>query len=259
LGVLGVAWAVGFFYWFRDRPEDKATVNAAEVALIRAEAAGAGSVYDDKSHQHVPWRLLVCSVNLWAIYLAAAAVSFSWYFNVTFLPKYLKDIYHVDYKESWRITMWPLLVSACFCFLGGVGSDYLVRRTGSRRWGRSLPGLVGFTLAGFFVLVAQAMPTATTFIVLVCIACALQDLAIPCIWSVSADVGGRYAGTVSGYMNTVGGVGGTLGILVIPALAEHYGMPMVLVVNAAVYVFGGLLWLRIDATKTLLQAKGQDT
>ena len=83
-----------------------------------------------------------------------------------------------------------------------------------------------------------------------------SDLAIPCIWSVSADVGGRYAGTVSGYMNTVGGIGGTLGILVIPFLAEHYGMPMVLVVNAVVYVIGGLLWLRIDATETILQGNG---
>src|SRR5262249_34828147 len=127
LGILGVVWAVIFFWWFRDRPEEKASVNAAEAELIRSAAAGAGSIYDDASHHKVPWLYLARSANLWAIYLAAAAVSFSWYFNVTFLPTYIKDVYGVDYKDSWAITMWPLLISACFCGMGGVGSDYLIR------------------------------------------------------------------------------------------------------------------------------------
>src|SRR5262249_36552193 len=129
LGVVGIIWAILFYWWFRDRPEEKASVNAAEASLIRSDYAGAGSVYDDASHHKVPWSYLFRSVNLWAIYLTAAAVSFSWCFNVTFLPKYIKDVYHVDYQESWKIVMWPLGVSACFCRIGGSGSDYIIRRT----------------------------------------------------------------------------------------------------------------------------------
>src|ERR1700722_2321836 len=34
-GVLGVVWCVFFWSWFRDRPEDHPSVNAAELALIR--------------------------------------------------------------------------------------------------------------------------------------------------------------------------------------------------------------------------------
>src|SRR5882672_9962623 len=37
LGLVGAAWAAFFFAWFRDRPEDKPQVNAAERELIRAD------------------------------------------------------------------------------------------------------------------------------------------------------------------------------------------------------------------------------
>lgn len=253
LGIIGAAWAVFFYYWFRDRPEQKESVNSAEAALIKSDAAGEGSVYDDSSHQNVPWRKLVFSMNLWAIYLAAATVSFSWYFNVTFLPKYLKDVFFLDYKESWRITMWPLLVSAPFCYLGGYLSDYLIRRTGSRRWGRSLLGVVGYIGAGIAVFFARDIRTPEGFIVTICIACAIQDLAIPCIWSVGADVGGRYAGTVSGCMNAIGSLGGALGNLLTPYIINAHGWKALLLVNAAVYLFGGIMWLRVNATETVLQ------
>src|SRR5436305_8994044 len=121
-----------------------------------------------------------------------------------------KDRFAVDFAHSEWLSGLPLLVSSVFCLAGGALSDWLIRATGSKRWGRSLPGLVGFTVAGgCFLLVPQAT-TAQQAIALICIACALQDLAIPCIWSVCADIGGQYAGTVSGCTNAAGGLGATL-------------------------------------------------
>jgi len=38
-GVLGVLWCVVFWFWFRDRPQEHPSVNAAEVALIHGGAA----------------------------------------------------------------------------------------------------------------------------------------------------------------------------------------------------------------------------
>ena len=35
-GLLGVAWAVGFWWWFRDDPAEHSAVNAAELAVIHA-------------------------------------------------------------------------------------------------------------------------------------------------------------------------------------------------------------------------------
>jgi nitrate/nitrite transporter NarK len=253
LGGVGVVWAVLFARWFRNRPEEKSSVNTAEQQLIRSQSAGAGSIYDDSHQRGLPWRRLIASPNLWAIYLTAAAVSFSWYINVTFLPRYLKDRFGVDFADSEFMSGLPLLVSAFFCLAGGGLSDYLIRLTGSKRWGRSLPGVIGLTAAGVCNLLITQATTAWAAIALLCIACALQDLAIPCIWAVCADIGGRYAGTVSGCMNAAGGVGAMLSPLLAAQLANRFDWNMAFLVFAGAYLLGGLLWLRIDATETILQ------
>ena len=44
-GGIGVLWCAAFAWWFRNRPEERTEVNAAELELIRAgqaESEGAG-------------------------------------------------------------------------------------------------------------------------------------------------------------------------------------------------------------------------
>jgi MFS family permease len=179
-------------------------------------------------------------------------VSFCWYFNVTFLPKYLEEQFHVSFKESRWFSGSPLLVGAAGCLIGGWASDYLIRRTGSRRWGRSLFGLFGFGLAGVFTLFIPSLPNYIWVIVALCLVSVVQDMAIPCIWAVCADIGERFAATVAGCMNSVGAVGSILGILLAPRLARDFGWNRVFIVNGCLYLAGALLWLRINATERLV-------
>jgi MFS family permease len=251
LGVVGGVWAVLFLWWFRNRPEEKAGVNAAEVDLIRSAQAGTGTVYDDHHAGGLPWRKLFTSVNLWAIYITAAAVSFSWYINITFLPRYLSDRFDVDFKDSEWMTFMPLFVSSFTCLGGGVLSDRLVLRLG-RRWGRSLLGVVGFGLAGVCDLMILAVDSPWAAIALICAACTVQDLALAALWAVGADIGGRYSGTVLGTMNMMGGIGAILSPLLTPRVQEYYGWDTAFVLFAGSYLLGGLLWLRIDATEQLV-------
>jgi MFS family permease len=252
LGGVGIAWAVLFSAVFRDRPEEDARSNEAERTLIRSTAAHSGSIYDDRRIERVPWRRLLFSSNLLAIYLTAASVSFSWYFCVTFLPKYLKDEFHVDYSSSEWMSGLPLLCGGLACLAGGRISDALIRRTGSKRWGRSLPGVVGFAGAGLCALLVSLAPNAWTAIALLCAANVFQDIAIPCIWSLPADVGGRYSGTLGGAMNSAGGIGGALSPLVAAQVATAFGWSWLFLVFAGSYLLGAILWLRIDASEVLV-------
>jgi MFS family permease len=251
LGAVGILWAVLFVLWFRDRPEEMPSANAAECEGIRSGAGGAGSIYDDAGHHGVPWRRLVLSPNLLALYMTAFFVSFSWYFYVTFLPRYLELEFDFDYRQSRWLNGLPLLVGALGCLAGGRISDLIIRRTGSKRWGRSLPGVIGFALAGGLVLLVPLAPSPGWVFAIICLAVLLQDTAIPGIWSVTSDVGGRYAGTVGGFMNTVGAVGGALSPLAAAQVSSAYGWSWVFVVFAASYLLGSLLWLRIDASESI--------
>src|SRR6185503_5930947 len=205
LGVVGVVWAILFVVWFRDRPEDKQQVGNAERELIRAGEIGPGSIYADESAPAFRWASLF-SPNVLALCVVSFCVSFCFYFYITFLPKYLKEQFQVDYAQSQFISGLPLLVGGFACLAGGVLSDYAIRKTGSKRWGRSLIPIAAWTAAGLCAFAVSQLHSAAAVIALIVIAFAFQDLGVPSMWSVPADIGGRFAGTVGGWMNSAGAV-----------------------------------------------------
>jgi MFS family permease len=250
LGLVGVAWAILFFIWFRDRPEEEPRVNAAERELIRGGEAASGSIYDDTSAPRFRWNSLL-SPNVLALCLASFCVSFCFYFYITFLPKYLKDQFQVDYAQSQFISGLPLLLGGFACLSGGFLSDYAIRRTGSKRWGRSLIPIAGWTAAGLCAFAVSQLHSAVAVMALIVIAFAFQDLGVPSMWSLPTDVGGRFAGTLGGWMNSAGAVGGMLSPLVAARVSIAYGWNAAFVVFGAVYLLGALAWLRVDAGKPL--------
>jgi MFS family permease len=257
LGAIGGVWAALFYFWFRDRPEDFAGVNDLECQLIRGNTVGFGSIYDDRQLPGVPWLQLVRSTNLWAVCLVSGAVSFSWYFYITFLPQYLKEHFQVGFDQSELMTGLPLLVGGLGCIVGGRLTDYLICRTGARRWGRSGIGFVGMAGAGLCAVTITQMSSAWGVIGTICVACVMQDLALPCLWSVAVDIGGQYAGTICGVMNSAGALGGALSPLVVARVAGIFQWNAVFMLFAAAYGVAALAWLRIDATESVLVARSK--
>ncbi len=256
LGLAGVAWAFVFLSWFRDRPEDKPQVNAAERELIRAGEPAAGSIYDDASAPAFRW-LSLLSPNVLALCLVSFCVSFCFYFYITFLPKYLKDQFQVDYAQSQFISGLPLLLGGFACLAGGFLSDYAIRKTGSNRWGRSLIPIAGWTAAGLCAFAVSQLHSAVTVMALIVIAFAFQDLGVPSMWALPTDIGGRFAGTLGGWMNSAGAVGGMLSPLVAAKVSIAHGWNATFVVFGAVYLLGALAWLRVDASSPMHQSNSR--
>lgn len=251
LGLVGVIWAILFFIWFRDRPEDKPQVNDAERELIRGGETGTNTIYADESLPAFRWASLV-SPNVLALCLVSFCVSFCFYFYITFLPKYLKEQFQVDYAQSQFISGLPLLLGGLACLAGGFLSDYAIRRTGSKRWGRSVVPIVGWTGAGLCAFAVSQLNSAVAVVALIVIAFALQDLGVPSMWSLPTDIGGRFAGTVGGWMNSAGGIGGMLSPLVAAKVSIAHGWNVTFIVFGVVYLLGALAWLRVDASSPIL-------
>lgn len=251
LGVVGILWAFAFFFWFRDRPEEMPRVNAAERALIRGTDPIQGTIYDDANEgKGMRWRSLF-SPNVLALCLVSFSVSFCFYFFITFLPQYLKDQFKVDYQQSQLISGLPLLAGGLACLVGGFVSDRAVRWTGSRRWGRSLLPILAWAAAGVCVLAVPTMHSATGVMVLLALGFAFQDLGVPVMWTMPADIGGRFAGTLGGWMNTAGSLGGLLSPLLAAKISIAYGWNAALFTFGAVYFLGALAWWVVDATQPM--------
>ena len=128
-------------------------------------------------------------------------------------------------------------------------------RDGQQAVGRSLQGAVGLAVAAACALAVSRTDSAWAVILIICIASAFQDLALPAMWSASVDIGGRCAGTVGGCMNSVGAIGAMLSPLVAAKVAILWNWNAVFVVFAVSYFLGALAWLRVDASRPFLTPK----
>ncbi|MCU0705418.1 MAG: MFS transporter, partial [Fimbriiglobus sp.] len=218
-GVAAV-WAVAYLFVFTNTPRQHPRVNEAEAALAEAGKA------TNTSAVRVPWGKLLRSKNLWAVCGMYVVTNFCWYFLMYNHPKAMKD----EFPE-WNstpggrvmlalLTGAPLLVGMLGCFLGGVWSDRLIRRTGDRKWARRWPGMVGYGLAGACYLGAIAAKlTAPENVWALAVPLMLMgffnDLIMAPAWAACQDIGRQYAATVSGAMNMFGNlVGAVSGILI---------------------------------------------
>jgi MFS family permease len=259
LGAVGVVWSFVFLSWFRDRPEEVAACNAAERARIREGRVAVAEKLGVDGHTWPPLRLLLTSLSVYAVCLAAFGVCFVFSFYPTWQPKYYEDAFGLSPRESEIMTGLPYFCGACGALVGGWLSDRLIRYTGSRRWGRALVGIAGFGGAGLTVLAACLADRAWQAATLLCLGLFLSDLAIPTIWAALADIGGRYVGTVSGLSNMIGNIGGAISPVLIPLVLKRFEhLPAgarwryVFVGMAVAWFVAAASWLFIDAGTTLV-------
>lgn len=100
----------------------------------------------------VPWRLFLASRNVWALCLMYGFVGFAGNFITSLLNIYLKEYRHLsDQATAWLAGL-PLAFGIVSCVAGGALSDWLIRRTGSRTWGRRLVGGTALALAALTTL-----------------------------------------------------------------------------------------------------------
>ena len=64
------------------------------------------------------------------------------------------------------------------CLTGGLLTDWFIRKTGNRRWGRRLFGILGHSLTATCFLLCLLAPTATWFFLAISLAGFSTDLAM---------------------------------------------------------------------------------
>jgi sugar phosphate permease len=247
LAALGAVWCACFWPWFRDRPEEMVRVNAAERDLIAA-----GRPATRAPSGPLPWSRLLRSRNVWALCLMYGFVGFAGNFITSLLPIYLRDHRHLDDNATAWLSGLPLASGIVSCLLGGVLSDWLVRRLGSRKWGRRLVGCVALALAGLVTLSGIWVQEAWLLGLAFSAWFFFNDATMGPAWASCADVGERYAGTLSGAMNMTGAFLGAVGMAAAGRLFHRGQDDVVFVLFACSYGLAALCWLAVDVTKPLV-------
>ncbi len=107
-GAIGIAWAVVFWFWYRDKPGAHKGVNAAELALLR-------DAQPELAQGPIPWRRFLQSRTVWLLWAQYFCLNYGWAFYITWLPTYLTEARGVGLKQGGLLAGIPL-------FFGGIGS-----------------------------------------------------------------------------------------------------------------------------------------
>lgn len=242
-GVLGVAWSILWYWWFRDSPREQPGVSKAELEETSALVP--------KAQHSLPWGIALRSGNLWAAMAVAACYVYAYFFFQSWFHTYLVKGRGYSENELLLSTL-PYLVGACANACGGIASSSMVRRFGLK-WGRRSIGLAGLGSATLFtvaVLVTQQRFLALVYLSLIYGGITFQQ---PAVFALCLDIGGRYAGAVTGAMNTAAQIGSLVSSVLFGYLVNRYGNYNVPFIPMAILLFlGTLLWFKIDPTRELI-------
>jgi ACS family glucarate transporter-like MFS transporter len=250
-GLVGMVWCVAFYLWFRDDPADMPSVNAAELRLIKG--FDRPTTAQNHSMPGYVWKALLTSRSLWAIGCLYICYSFGWSFFVSWMPKYLKEKHQVAFQDSELMSGLPLFFGGIACLVGGALSDWLVRRLGWKWLGRALFPACGYSVAALAMFSVQFTETAEQAAFLLCLAAAGGDFGQGANWATIVDIGGRYAGTATGFINMVGNAGNYLGPWIGAIIFRQLGWNFLMGVYAAALLGAAAMWLLVNPDRTFYQ------
>ena len=255
-GAAGFLWSLWWYVSYRNLPEEHGLVNRAELQQIRG-LDGAGEINQamvEREGADVPWGTLLRSPNMWAIMCAYFTYVYCLYIFLTWLPSYLVDFRHFTLIKIGIFASLPLFAGVVGDTVGGLATDWLLKKTGSTRLARRSVAVVGLLCCAFFMVAAGMTEDAYTAVYSLTAAMFFLECTIGPAWAVPMDCGGKYSGTVSGMMNMAGNIGGALSPLVFGFLAqyENWGAPFI--VSAALLVAGAGVWaFWLDPDKSVVE------
>ena len=262
MGLSGSVFGLIFLKLFRNSPKDDPRVNDAERALI---AEGAPPENPDAPPV---LRFGTAIRNRSMLFFILQQITSAGADNVYVV--YMGD-YFINTK-GFAITQAGLLISlplwggAIGGMLGGFVNDWVIHITGSRRWGRSLVGFTGKFIACALMFVAISQDNGVAAAWALFAVKFFSDWSQPTVWGTCTDIGGRYAATIFGVINTSGSIGGILGPplfgyildmnttkeivddVVISSIANYNPLFMTV---ASLYMISALCWLLTDCTESL--------
>jgi sugar phosphate permease len=246
-GVTGIVWAVVFYLWFRNRPEEHRGVNVSERRLI--EEGRPLLTPEGKSGIRTGRSLAIwLSVGVWAYCIQAFFRAYGYEFFTTWCPAYLEKAYQLTRKDAGELTSWPLLAFGIGGVMGGVIVDWLLSRTGSRRISRSGTAIVGMLVCALCLAAATQAGSAVLVTWLLSIGCLFASLSGPATWAAGMDLGGRSTPILFGVMNMVGNIGSYFSPIQVGKLfdrIEHTSgsWDLVLWLFVGIHVAGAVAWL----------------
>jgi ACS family glucarate transporter-like MFS transporter len=233
----GAVW-----YWLgRNSPSEHAWVGQREASLIEAGLPVPESV----PKAALTWQQIFSNKNLMIVtasyftYGYAAFIFFAWFYN------YLNDVRGVNLKTSAWLTTLPFIAMAIGSVFGGWLSDVITNARG-KRVGRCYLAAAAIGLSAILIALGTRIADTNTAVIYLAAGAGALYLSQSSFWSVSADIGKKSAGSVSGVMNMGAQTGSAITGTLTPYIGQHLGWNASFLVAAALCACGAVAWLFVN-------------
>jgi ACS family glucarate transporter-like MFS transporter len=248
LGLAGIVFAILWFLFFRDNPENHPGLTEGEKKYILENRQNKD---ETKALTKLTGGILFSSKNVWLAMLQYFGSNFTFFFCLTWLFPHLKEKYGLDLMEAGFYASAPLIFGALGNWFSGILVDYIYRR---KKWklSRKLPAIIGFSLVIVGMTGSIYMDTVLSAVIMLSIAVFGADMTLSPSWSFCIDIGKENSGTVSGTMNMAGNIGSFITALAFPYLLSWTGSESTFFIVASVLALISIFsWLGMNPEKAL--------
>jgi MFS family permease len=243
----GLLFAPLFFFLFRNSPHEHPWVNDAETSLTEGQP--------QTKPPRMTFGQMLASLqpralfNLTALSVQSLISTIADNIYSSWIPLFLAEVHHLKYERMGIYSALPLLGGAIAGLTGGLLNDWLIAKTGNRRWSRSGIAIFGKSVAAIVLLVAMLWyDSPYVFCWLLFVVKLFGDWSLTTSWGVVTDIGGRATASVFAFSNAIAGIGFIAAPALFGYLAQYHGWPAVFFTVAGLYALCALSWLFIDCT-----------
>jgi sugar phosphate permease len=195
MGIISFIWTLAWVLYFRDDPRNHPAISAAELERLPRFRSR-----DEKRKDPVPWGRL--ARRMLPVTIVYFCYGWTLWLYLAWMPQFFLHSYSLNLRDSALFSAGVFFGGVVGDTLGGVVSDRIYERTGSRIKARR-----NLVIFGFLASLASMMPILFLHHVAwaaVCLSLAFffSEFTIGPMWAIPMDIAPRYAGSASGLMNT---------------------------------------------------------
>lgn len=246
LGLLGFLWVIVWYFWYRDTPATMKRIGQRELDEIKDN-----NVVKEKII--IPWKQILRNRQFWLILSMYWFYAWASWFFFSWFPTFMEQGRGFCKAELTYVLPIPFLMSVIGNISGGFLSDKLSNKYGLKL-GRRLLGVSGLAVSAVFMFLAAFIPGKLQVFVFLSLCFGVIDLMLPSAWAICLDIGKKYAGAISGAMNTAGNIGGFMCAAAFGYIVDatgNYNLPLFII--AGMLVISAIIFSFIDASKPLAQ------
>jgi len=250
-GLIAFLFALAWWFYVTDRPENHSAVNSAELELLHPRSSSAaGRPTRNLAAGPPPWHAMFSSRSVWCLILSYMCRAYAMYFFDTWFFIYLNRARGLTILKSGFWGASPYLAILLLSPVGGWASDIAVRKFGNRR-GRQTAVWIGMACSASLLAVGCRISNNTLAILLVAAGAGFNMFANISFWATCIDLTPSYAASLSGLMNMCGALSGGLAPILTGYIASSFGWAWALDLIAILSLVSAGLWFFVHADENL--------